>query len=453
MNTISVILAAGEGKRMKSSLSKVLHEVCGKSLLGHVLVAAEAVSDRQVVVIGHGKEEVRTAAGEKYDYVVQEEQLGTGHAVKMAREFLSIEEVLILCGDTPLISEEVLRALIAEHRKERSLGTVLTADIPFPTGYGRIIRGERGKVLRIVEEKDASKDERRIHEINTGTYCFHGPSLLTVLDSLSTDNKQGEYYLTDVMEILANQGETAACKLSDHRFSLGVNTKEQLSEAATVMRELKNKKLMLEGVTMPDPTTVYIDVDVEIGMDTVIYPNTIIEGKSKLGKGCKIGPNSHLTDALLGDNITLQHSVIVDSSVAKGSVIGPFAYIRPGTEIGPEVKIGDFVEVKNSKIGAGTKVPHLTYVGDAEIGPKANLGAGTIVVNYDGRVKHKTYIGEGSFIGCNSNLIAPLKIGERAFVAAGSTINNDVPSGSLALARPRQVIKQGLAKKFLKPKN
>lgn len=329
MDATAILLAAGEGKRMKSKIPKVLHRLCGKTLIEHVLTAAKAVSRRQVIVVGHAKEQVMGEIGSKYSYVFQEEQLGTGHAVKMAREYLDAREVFILCGDTPLLDGDILLSLSRTHREAGALATVLTAEFPSPAGYGRIIRGSDGSVLRIVEDRDASAAEKNISEINTGTYCFHGPSLMRVLDGLSTDNAQGEYYLTDVLEILAGEGKTAACLLPDYRLAQGVNSREDLAAAGEVMRELINRKLMQSGVSLVDPASTYVDADVQIGADTIIYPNTIIEGASIIGQGCSLGPNSHLVNVVLGDQVTVHASIMADSSREAGSVIGPFEYIKP----------------------------------------------------------------------------------------------------------------------------
>ncbi len=452
MKTTAIILAAGEGKRMKSSLPKVLHKLAGKTMIEHVLAGARAVSDRQVIVIGRGKEQVAEKLGLELTYVIQEEQLGTGDAVKAARAYLDAGEVIILCGDTPLLNEVLLKNFLEFHRKEASLVTVLTAELAEPAGYGRVIRNEQGKVVKIVEEKDATKEEQAIKEINTGTYCFYGPALAKALDLLSRDNRQREYYLTDVLEILDREGKVAACKIKEPRLALGVNNREQLAEAVAILRELKNRQLMDTGVTLIDPRATYIDVDVEIGPDTVIYPNTIIEGKSRVGKECSVGPATHITESVLGDKVAIRYSVVADSAIGDNVVIGPFANIRPGSSLDQNVKVGDFVEVKKSSVGRGTKIPHLSYVGDAEIGGGVNVGAGTIIVNYDGREKHPTRIGSGAFIGCNSNLVAPVTIGEESFVAAGSTITEDVPPGSLAISRSKQVVKAEAAYKYFKNK-
>ncbi len=328
METTAIVLAAGEGKRMKSATPKVLHKVCGRSLLEHVLGAAAAVSQRQVVVVGHGRDRVMAETGPGCEYITQEEQLGTGHAVKMAEAYLDCPEALILCGDTPLLNSSLLASLLKVHREEGALGTVLTARVQRPAGYGRILRGEGGRVLRIVEEGDASPEERKIQEINTGTYCFHGPSLRRVLDGLSADNAQGEYYLTDVLEILAREGKTAAFDLPDYRLALGVNSREELAEAARIMREVINQGLMQSGVTLVDPRATYVDAGVEVLEDTVIYPNTVIQGNSLVGRGCSLGPNCRIVDGVLEDGVTFRESLLEGSTVPRGSIVGPFAWIR-----------------------------------------------------------------------------------------------------------------------------
>jgi bifunctional UDP-N-acetylglucosamine pyrophosphorylase / glucosamine-1-phosphate N-acetyltransferase len=333
MKTTALLLAAGEGKRMKSARPKVLHRVCGKSLLQHVLTAAAGLSQRQVIVVGHGREEVMEEMGPGCVYVVQEEQLGTGHAVKMAAAYLDCPEILVLCGDTPLLDRDVLAALLTAHRQEGSLGTVLTARVPRPAGYGRILRDEGGRVLKIVEERDATAGEKRIREINTGTYCFHGPSLARALDRLSADNAQREYYLTDVLEILGRGGKTAAWTLADYRRALGVNSREELAAAARIMRETINRHLMASGVTLVDPHTTYVDAGVLIQEDTVIYPNTCIEGNSRVGKGCLVGPGARLCDAVLEDGVVLRESVVTGATVKQGLRVGPFACIGEDGQI------------------------------------------------------------------------------------------------------------------------
>ncbi len=452
MNVSTVILAAGEGKRMKSSLPKVLHSFCGRSLVGHVVAAATRVSSDLIIVVGHGRESVQDQLGDAARYVYQEEQLGTGHAVMQAVPLLPREgAVLILCGDTPLLSADALEKLLHVHMASKAAATVLTADVPAPGGYGRIVRTSAGALLKIVEENDAMPEEQEISEINTGTYIFNAAELLDALTQLNNDNSQGEFYLTDCLAILRNGGhQVAAYCLDDYRLALGVNDRSQLSEAARLMRERINTELMLAGVTIVDPSSTYIDAGIKIGRDTVLHPGTILRGETTVGESCAIGPFSEISSSRLGCNVNVRHSVVTESLIDDNVTVGPFAHLRPGTRLRQGVKIGDFVEIKNSDIGILSKIPHLSYVGDAQVGSEVNVGAGTIVVNYDGKNKHVTNIEDGAFIGCNSNLVAPLSIGKGAFVAAGSTITKDVPSGALSLARPRQVNKENLGKRFLK---
>ena len=450
----ALILAAGEGKRMASSLPKVVHNICGRSLVGHVLDAAAAVSDEQIVVVGYGAEEVRSELGLSVKYVTQAEQRGTGHAVMQAVSLLTQGgTVLVLCGDTPLLSSAVLDNLLHTHQEKKAAATVLTALVPNPAGYGRIIRSASGSVQKIVEDRDAVPDELRINEINTGTYAFDTSLLLNTLGSLVSNNDQGEYYLTDCLELLAASGSIVeSCLLENYQDALGVNDRIHLSEAERLMRQGINEKLMAAGVTMIDPSATYIDVGVEVGQDTVLFPGTILRGGTRVGRNCRIGPNTEISNCEVGSNVSIRYSVITESILEDGVIVGPFAHLRPGTRLRQNVKIGDFVEIKKSDIGYGSKVPHLSYIGDAEIGSKVNMGAGTIVVNYDGRSKHTTHIGDGAFIGCNSNLIAPLHVGKEAFIAAGSTITKDIPEGSLSLARSKQVNKENMGRLFLNKK-
>ncbi len=445
----AVVLAAGEGKRMYSNLPKVLHPICGRPMLCYILDSAAAVSGEVIVVIGHGAHLVREAMGPRWRYVIQEQQLGTGHAVLQAAALLPDEgTVLVLCGDTPLLDPSQLERLLAEH--DGNAATVLTAIPPDPDGYGRVIRDENGLVLRIVEDRDASPAEKLVREINTGTYCFDLKLLKCFLPRLSTANKQGEYYLPDIPALMREQGfHTGACRIDDYRIGLGINDRNQLAEAAGLWRGRINRALMLHGVTIVDPGSTYIDYGVRVGVDTIIYPGTVIEGDSAIGSSCRIGPGAHLRDVQVQDRVSIRYAVVEESALETGVTVGPFAYIRPGCRIGPEVKIGDFVEVKNSVLGTGTKVPHLSYVGDADIHDGVNLGAGVIIVNYDGRRKHRSTIGAGAFVGCNSNLISPVEIGAGSFIAAGSTVTNDVPPGALALARAPQENRPGVAGRLL----
>lgn len=446
----AVILAAGEGKRMHSTLPKVLHPLCGRPMLSYIAGSAAAVAgERVIIVTGCGSQAVREAMGARWKYAVQEKQLGTGHALLQALPLLPEEgTLLVLCGDTPLLQMHHLEALIREH--DGNAATVLTTELEEPAGYGRIIRSSSGELIRIVEESDASAGERAIREVNSGTYCFDIKYLRHNLPRLTSKNIQQEYYLTDIPALLSEQGRrTGTCTIGEWQVALGINDRRQLAEAAVIMRGRINQSLMLQGVTMVDPSSTYVDFDVQIGPDTVIMPQTIIEGCTIIGAGCRIGPAAQLIDAEIGDGVIFRQSIIEQSAVDDAALVGPFAYIRPGSHIGAGAKIGDFVEIKNAQIGSKTKVPHLSYVGDADIGIGTNVGAGVIVVNYDGRKKHRSFIGQGAFIGCNSNLISPLEIGEGAFIAAGSTVTRDVPSRALAISRTDQENYPGAADRLL----
>ncbi|QCX33739.1 bifunctional UDP-N-acetylglucosamine diphosphorylase/glucosamine-1-phosphate N-acetyltransferase GlmU [Caloramator sp. E03] len=445
-NCYGIILAAGQGKRMKSKLPKVLHKICGKPMIDYVTDAVLSAGVKDfAVVVGHGADAVRDYLGSEIKTIYQDKQLGTGHAVMCCESFLNDKDgvVIILAGDAPLINSNTISNVLQYHTLNDFSATILTANTENPSGFGRIIRDGFGNVEKIVEDKDASEDEKKVKEINSGTYCFNIPELLFALKKINNNNVQGEYYLTDVIEILKKEGKKVGAYVSDFTEFMGVNSRIQLYEASVVMRDRINIRLMNEGVTIIDPKSTYIDANVKIGMDTIIYPNVIIEGNTLIGEECIIGPNSRIVDSIIENGVECQSSIILNSLVKSNAKIGPFAYIRPESEIGKEAKIGDFVEVKKSKIGDGTKIPHLTYVGDAEIGQGCNLGCGTITVNYDGTNKHKTIIGNKAFIGCNASIVAPVKIGNNAYIAAGSTITKDVPDGALAVARERQVNMEG----------
>lgn len=448
----AVVLAAGQGTRMKSKLYKVLHPVCGKPMVQHVVdtLASMRVED-VVVVVGHGADTVQATLGERVAYALQKEQLGTAHAVQQAASFLQAKEgtTFILYGDVPLLSEETLTALLHFHEDKKAAATVLTAVLPDPTGYGRIVRNDSGEVMEIVEHKDASDEVRAIKEINTGIYCFDNQKLWNALAQVKNDNVQGEYYVTDCIGILRQAGEkVVAFEAADPDETMGVNDRAQLSEAEAYMRKRIAVRHMKNGVSIIDPLSTYIEADVTIGSDTILQPGTYLRRGTTIGSDCVIGPQADLSNTKVANGVTISYSVLVDAKVDEQATVGPFAYVRPGTEIGPQTKIGDFVELKNAKIGKGTKIPHLSYVGDAEIGEGVNIGCGTITVNYDGAVKHKTVVQDGSFIGCNTNLVAPVTVGKNAYVAAGSTINQDVPDDALAIARERQVNKPGYANKL-----
>lgn len=441
----ALILAAGEGKRMKSAMSKVVHKVCGKEMINHVIDAAEGAGASEcTVVVGHCAEMVQKATKGRAQYAYQYEQLGTGHAVMQARALLEKSEtVLVLTGDTPLIRKETLAAAVKEHANAKNDVTVLTAVFENPTGYGRIIRGENNEVLRIVEQKDANEQERSVKEINSGMYCFNAKKLLCALDSLTNNNAQCEYYLTDTLEIIRSAGgKIGAYIVEDNKDISGVNDRVQLAAAEKVMRERINEHFMREGVTIIDPDNTYISAEAEIGMDTVIYPGTVIEGHTVIDKNVFIGADCRLVNAKIGSGTDINISTIIDSSVGENTHVGPYAYIRPDCQVGDNCKVGDFVELKKAVIGNGTKLSHLTYVGDAVVGSGVNFGCGTVVVNYDGNKKYQTVIKDNAFIGCNSNLVSPVTVNEGAYIAAGSTITDEVPSKALAIARARQVIKE-----------
>ncbi|NLK22153.1 MAG: bifunctional UDP-N-acetylglucosamine diphosphorylase/glucosamine-1-phosphate N-acetyltransferase GlmU [Epulopiscium sp.] len=441
----ALILAAGEGTRMKSKKSKVLHRVLGKSLVQHVIDAAKyAGSGKVCVVVGYKGEEVKKEIDEAVEYAIQSERLGTGHAVMQADSFIKEDgDILILYGDTPLITGETLKNLIEIHRKEDNGVTILSALVDDPTGYGRIIRDKDGNFIKNVEHKDATKEQLKVNEINGGMYCFKSKLLKEALAELTNDNTQGEYYLTDTLHIILSKGYGVnAVVAQDNNEILGVNSRIQLSEVTQIMKRRINKRHMEAGVTIIDPENTYIEPDVIIGIDTIINPGSSLQGNTVIGEDSIIGPNTRIYNSKIDNNVNIESSVILESSVESETTIGPFAYIRPNSKIGSHVKIGDFVEIKNATIGDNTKVSHLTYIGDADIGKKVNFGCGTVVVNYDGKDKHRTIIHDGAFIGCNTNLISPVTIHKEAFTAAGSTITDDVPEKALGIARARQINKE-----------
>ncbi|WP_141434179.1 bifunctional UDP-N-acetylglucosamine diphosphorylase/glucosamine-1-phosphate N-acetyltransferase GlmU [Bacillus sp. 03113] len=448
----AVILAAGQGTRMKSKLYKVLHPVCGKPMVQHVVDQISTLDiDRIITIVGHGAEQVKAQLDTQSDFVLQEKQLGTAHAVMQAEELLNDKEgtTIIVCGDTPLITSETIEALFEHHEKMNAKATILTTFIDNPTGYGRIIRNEQGLVKKIVEHKDATEEEIQIKEINTGTYCFDNKLLFKALKSVKNENAQGEYYLPDVVEILQQQGEiVSAFHTNDYEETIGVNDRIALSQAERILQKRINERHMLNGVTIIDPVHTYIGTDVEIGFDTVIYPGTTLSGQTVIASNCSIGPNTEVKDCKIGEHTVIKQSVAHDSSIGSDVHIGPFAHIRPQSSIHNDVKIGNFVEIKKAIFGAGSKASHLSYIGDANVGSDVNIGCGSITVNYDGKNKFLTTIEDGVFIGCNSNLIAPVTIGKDAYVAAGSTITDDVPGEALSIARARQVNKENYVEKL-----
>ena len=443
----AVVLAAGQGTRMKSKLYKVLHEVCGKTMVEHVIDQVEQAGvDKIVTIVGHGAEAVQTTVGNRSEFVLQSEQLGTGHAVLQAKETLGGKSgtTLVICGDTPLLTAQTLENLVKHHESQQAKATILTAHADDPLGYGRIIRNQAQHVEKIVEQKDATEIEARVQEINTGTYVFDNEILFEALANVNNDNAQGEYYLPDVIEILKKQGQiVSAYQMADMSEALGVNDRVALAEASVKMKKKINEKHMRNGVTLLDPFNTYIEADVKIGSDTIIEPGVLLKGQTVIGEDCFIGTHSEISDSKIGNRVRVISSNIESAEMADDSNIGPYSHLRPNSKIGEQVHIGNFVEVKNAQIGAHTSVAHLTYVGDADLGENINVGCGVVFVNYDGKDKHRSTVGDNSFIGCNVNLIAPVEIGANTVLAAGSTITQDVPEQALGIARARQVNKEG----------
>lgn len=443
---VSIILAAGEGSRMRSNLPKVSHKVCGKPLIAHVVDnAIKANVEKNIVVVGHKSDIVKTCVESDVVFVNQpigeEQPYGTAFAVKQGIDHIEDEDtVLVLCGDTPLITHETLSKFTEYHNRGEYKATVLTSHMDIPTGYGRIIRDENGNVESIVEEKDATEDQKKIKEVNSGIYCFDGKSLRSVLEKIDNNNAQNEYYLTDALDIL--RGESL--KIGGYRINnpdeiQGINSKVQLAEAENIMRKRINEKIMLAGAIIIDPANTYIDDGVVVGIDTVINPGVILSGSTVIGDDCVIGSETRIVNSVIGNRVEILKSNIVDSKIGDGSKVGPYANLRPNSILGKNVKIGDFVEVKNSNIGDNSKASHLTYIGDGEVGTGVNIGCGVVFVNYDGVNKNKTIVCDNAFIGCNTNLIAPVTVEDNSYVAAGSTITEDVEKYSLGIARARQV--------------
>ncbi len=441
----SIILAAGMGTRMKSEIPKVLHRVCGKPLCRWVIdESKKAGADTVAAVVGHKAELVKDELGDACGYAVQAEQKGTGHAVMQAGEYIKNAGgyVVVLNGDTPLITAETIRSAVEYHKENGNHATVLTAVLPDASGYGRIVRDSSGSVMKIVEQKDANDEEKLIKEVNSGMYVFDAESLLYALGELKPNNAQGEYYLTDTLEILLAAGKkVGAYIIGDSDEIRGINDRVQLSEAEAIMRRRINEYHMRNGVTMRIPDSIYIEDGVEIGSDTEICPNVTLKSGTRIGKGCVVGTGSVLDRAAIHDNVDILSSVILESEVDSDTHVGPFAYIRPNCRVGKDVKVGDFVELKNSTIDDDTKISHLTYIGDTDVGKGVNFGCGTVTVNYDGKKKYRSTIGDHAFIGCNTNLVSPVNIGDGAYIAAGSTITEDIPENYLSIARARQVNK------------
>lgn len=438
----AVILAAGKGTRMKSDLPKVLHEVAGQPMLAHVMDAAEMAGvSKKVVIVGFGAAKVSVFVGDRAELVEQKEQLGTGHALMQAQPLLERFKgtVMVLCGDTPLLDGRELRSFYEHHKESKNSATILTAILRDATGYGRIVRNEDNQVEKIVEQKDASMKELTIGEINTGIYCFEAKDLFTVLPTIDCNNAQGEYYLTDVIAKLVAKGKrVGAVVAADNETVMGINSRVQLAEAEKWLKYRINRHFMEEGVTIIDPDNTYIHPSVIIGKDTIIHPGTVLEGNTSIGEACIIGPHTHLSNVKIGKNSSINFTYAHDAVCGDNATIGPFVHLRPGTRLADNVKVGNFVEVKNSWVGVGSKLPHLSYIGDADIGDNVNMGCGTITVNYDGKKKFRTTIEDNAFVGCNSNLVAPVTVGANSYIAAGSTITKEVPAKALGVARAKQ---------------
>lgn len=445
MEKYVVVLAAGKGTRMKSKLYKVLHKVCGKTMVEHVVDAARGVNPAKIVtVVGTGAGEVEKVLDGKSDFAFQEKQLGTGDAVMTAKEELGDKDgaTLVVTGDTPLFTTETFDELFKYHAEKGNAATVLTAEAPNPFGYGRIIRDDQGNVLRIVEQKDGKPEELKVKEINTGVFCFDNKKLFEALKHVDNNNAQGEYYLTDVLEILRNSGErVGAYKMPDFSESLGVNDRIALAQATKTMQRRINEEHMRNGVSFIDPDTAYIDAGVKIGNDTVIEGNVVIKGNTEIGSDCYITNGSRIVDSKIGNHVTITSSTLQEAEMDDNTDIGPNSHLRPKAVIRKGAHIGNFVEIKKAEIGENSKVGHLTYVGDATLGKDINVGCGTIFSNYDGVKKFHTNVGDHSFIGAGSTLIAPINVADHTFIAADSTITKDVDKYDMAIARGRQVNK------------
>ena len=444
----AIILAAGEAKRMRSARPKVLHPLCGRPLLAYPVGASRAIGARVVVVVGRAADDVRAAIAPEVGatFVEQKERLGTGHAVLQARVACGdgAGTLLVLPGDAPLLSEATLKRLVDHHVSSGAAATLLTAEVSDPTGYGRVVR-EQGRPVGIVEHRDATAAQRQIREIGTSVYCFDAQRFWPAMAQVTPENDQGEYYLTDVIDILSRQGQRLeAVVTTDPSECLGVNDRKQMAELGGIMRGRILDRLMAAGVTVIDPASTYVDDTVAIGPDSLLYPGVILEGRTALGAECVVSTGCHLVDTTVGDRVLLKpYCVLAASTVEDGAQLGPFCHLRPQSHVGANAKVGNFVELKKSRIGRGSKVPHLSYVGDTQMGEGVNVGAGTITCNYDGSAKHETVIGDRVFVGTNSSLVAPLTIGEGAYVAAGSVITKNVPPGALAVARGRQETREG----------
>jgi bifunctional UDP-N-acetylglucosamine pyrophosphorylase/glucosamine-1-phosphate N-acetyltransferase len=445
-----VILAAGEGTRMRSSTPKVLHPLCGRPLIAWPIAAAKAAGAERIVVVDGPKRRLEEHLPKGVEVAIQEVADGTGGAVKAAAGHLHPEvPVVVLYGDVPLITREAIDALVTAHNQARAAATMATMILDDPTGYGRVVRDDNGDVARVVETKapgDASAEELAIQEVNTGIYCFDGQALKDALDRLGTENAQGEYYLPDVLPILREMGRTVAAHIVDDPvLTLGVNDRADLAAVRAHAQQRIHEAHMRDGVTIVDPASTTIDAGVTIGQDTLIEPGTHIRGRTTIGEDCEIGPSTTIRDAVIANGVTIRHSYVDQAVLEDGATVGPFAYLRPGAALQRKAKAGTFVEIKNSTVGESSKVPHLSYIGDADIGTNTNIGAGSITANYDGRHKHRTTIGDDVKVSVDTSFVAPVTVGDRAYTAAGSVITKDVPEGALGVARQRQTNVEGYA--------
>ncbi len=440
MSVQVVVLCAGKGTRMKSEKAKVMHEIMGQPMSKYIYDLAKEISDKKpIFVVGYKKEQIQDYYKDAVNYTEQKEQLGTGHAVMITKEFLNPDDdILILCGDTPLVKKESIERIIENNTSD---AVIISSIVENPFGYGRIIKDSQGRFEKIVEEKDADDSQRMIREINAGMYLVKGNLILENIDKLSNNNAKSEYYLTDLFEILKKQDKKISVENIDKEEIFGINTRAQLEEARLIIQKRINAKHMEDGVTLIDPLTIYIEKDVSIGKDTVIYPHNVLTNGTVVGENCTIYCENKIINSHIANDVVLKCSFIEDSFVGESTTVGPYAHLRPNSKLGKKVKIGNFVEVKNSSMDDGSKASHLSYVGDAGIGKKVNIGCGVIFVNYDGKKKQRSVVKDNAFIGSNSNLVAPVTVEEKGYVAAGSTITKNVPAGALCVSRARQVIK------------
>lgn len=455
MKKYAIVLAAGKGTRMKTELPKCAFPILKKPMIEYIIENIEkSVVDETVAVIGYQKQIFEEMLDGRAKFAYQEKQLGTGHAVMMTKDLLANKRgtTIILLGDMPLVDHKIIDKVISYHGDRGNDLTVVTTEMENPKGYGRIIRNEYRNIESIVEHSDCTDEQKRIKEINTGIYVVNNSDLFKVLDSIQVNEKKGEYYLTDIIEIMRKDYVVGTFVLWDSTKAIGVNDLFSVSIAEKVLREQINKVHMLNGVSIINPETVTIGHDVEIESNVTIFPNSYITGKSVIKTGAKIGSNTEIHNSIIHENVAIKHSLVYDSEVHANSTVGPFAHLRNGANIGENNRVGNFVEVKNSKTGKGTKAAHLAYIGDAETGDNVNFGCGSITVNYDGVKKHKTVIGNDVFIGCNTNLVAPINVGNNVFIAAGSTVTKNIPEGALAISRNKQINKADYAKNFIRPK-